>query len=98
ESVDKVISPPRVHESPPDLTTPRPQPVLLETKTVYITQDGTFQNANKSEPASPESFMQSPLPVRQKDEPDLFSTEESNDNLLETLQNAVRETYLAFMG
>ncbi|CAL8107026.1 unnamed protein product [Orchesella dallaii] len=77
--------------------------ILEETKIVHLAHgqnSGDIEKTALNEtlgPVTHEPFhVAIPLPVRQKDEPDLFSPDEAEDALLNILQNSVKETYLAF--
>ncbi|ODN06103.1 hypothetical protein Ocin01_00555 [Orchesella cincta] len=92
--------------TPTQVETPEERPVILEeTKIIHLVQEHNFGNPETTKvnetlmPVTNEPIhVAAPLPVRQKDEPDYFSPEESEDTLLIILQNAVKETYMAFKG
>lgn len=76
------------------------QPVLLEAKPIHLASNDVTRTSallNETELAPFDKIRTpKPLPIRQKDEPGLFSPEDPSDALLEVLQGAVRETYLEF--
>lgn len=76
------------------------QPVLLEAKPVHLANSDVTRTSvlsNETELASFDKIQTPrPLPIRQKDEPGMFSPEDPADALLEVLQSSVRETYLEF--
>ncbi len=76
------------------------QPILLEAKLVHLANHDVTRASPLSNETELATFdnIRTPtsLPIRQKDEPGLFSPEDPSDALLEVLQGAVRDTYLEF--